>query len=55
LGKIPYDPAFTKAMIEGKTVLEYDPESKASKAVMEIWDRTLRAPEMNTITELVLS
>ncbi len=55
LGKIPYDPVFTKSMIEGKTVLEYDPGSVASKAVKEIWERILRAPEMNTITELVLS
>jgi MinD superfamily P-loop ATPase len=55
LGKIPYDPVFTEAMIEGKTVLEYAPDSKAGQAVVEIWNKILHAPEMNTITELVLN
>ncbi len=55
LGKVPYDPAFTQAMVDGKTVLEYAPESDAGKAVVEIWNRILRSPEMNTITELILN
>ena len=53
LGSIPYDPLFTKAMIEGKTILEFAPESETAKIVEKIWDTILRAPEMNTIGELV--
>ena len=37
IGKIPFDPIFTEAMIQGKNVLEFAPESYASKAVQEIW------------------
>lgn len=38
VGNIPFDPVFTKAMVEGKTVLEYDPHAAAGKAVRRIWD-----------------
>jgi len=37
LGRIPFDPTFTKAMIQGQTVLEYDTQSKAGNAIEEIW------------------
>jgi len=37
LGRIPFDPAFTQAMIQGKTILECDPESIVSQAVKGIW------------------
>ncbi len=39
LGRIPFDPLFTKAMIQGKTILEYDSTSEAGKAVKEIWGK----------------
>jgi MinD superfamily P-loop ATPase len=35
VGKIPYDPAFTKAMMKEKTIIEYDPSSP----VEDIWRR----------------
>jgi MinD superfamily P-loop ATPase len=37
LGTIPFDPAFTKAMVAGKTVLEYDNHCEAAEAVRKIW------------------
>jgi MinD superfamily P-loop ATPase len=37
LGRIPFDPIFTKAMVKGKTIIEYNSESKAGHAVKEIW------------------
>ncbi|MGW8302048.1 MAG: P-loop NTPase [Desulfobacterales bacterium] len=38
LGKIPFDPIFTKAMVQGQTIFEYNGESKAAHAVKEIWN-----------------
>ncbi|MHC1707127.1 MAG: hypothetical protein AB9842_06340 [Bacteroidales bacterium] len=37
-GKIPADPVFRKALLEGKTILEYDPVSQSSLAINMIWD-----------------
>jgi MinD superfamily P-loop ATPase len=39
VGRIPFDPQVTKAMVEGKTLVEYAPASNASKAVEAIWSR----------------
>lgn len=37
LGRIPFDPTFTKAMVKGQTIIEYNSASKAGDAVKEIW------------------
>ncbi len=37
MGRVPFDSTFTKAMVEGLTVQEYDPESGAAVAVSELW------------------
>ncbi len=39
LERIPFDPVFTKSMIQGKTVFEYDSKSEAAHAIRRIWDR----------------
>jgi MinD superfamily P-loop ATPase len=39
LGRIPFDPVFTKAMIQAQTILEYNTGSKAGQAVKDIWRR----------------
>lgn len=39
MGKIPFDPLFTRAMVEKKTIIEYDSNSDAARAVEEIWER----------------
>ena len=39
LGRIPFDPVFTKAMIQAQTILEYNTGSKAGQAVKAIWRR----------------
>jgi MinD superfamily P-loop ATPase len=41
LGRIPFDPIFTKAMVQGKTLFEYDGLSEAGQAVREIWEKAL--------------
>ncbi len=37
LGEIPFDSIFTKAMIQGKNVIEFDKDSIVSKKIKEIW------------------
>ena len=37
LGRIPFDPTFTRAMVQGRTVFEYNSSSEACRAVEEIW------------------
>jgi MinD superfamily P-loop ATPase len=37
LGTIPFEPAFTKAMILGQTLFEYNTHTKAGDAVLGIW------------------
>lgn len=39
LGRVPFDPIFTKAMIQGQTIFEYDPSVKTGQAVREIWEK----------------
>ena len=38
LGRIPFDPAFTRAMVQGKTIVEFDSGSEGCKAVERIWE-----------------
>jgi MinD superfamily P-loop ATPase len=39
MGRIPFDTAFTKAMVQGKTIFEYDGHSEAAQAVRTLWSR----------------
>jgi len=41
VGRIPFDPIVTEAMVAGKPVLEYSPESKVSQSIRKLWERTL--------------
>ncbi len=43
VGMIPFDPAFTQAMIHGKSIVETHGDSPAGKAVMEIWEKVRRS------------
>ena len=38
LGRIPFDPVFTRAMVQAQTVFEYNNESRAGQAVKGIWN-----------------
>jgi len=38
MGRIPFDPVFTKAMVQGKTIFEYDGRSEGAGAVKKIWE-----------------
>jgi MinD superfamily P-loop ATPase len=41
VGKIPFDSVVTEAMVAGKPIVEYSPESMVSKAIEELWKHTL--------------
>jgi MinD superfamily P-loop ATPase len=38
MGRIPFDPVFTKAMVQGKTIFEYDGQSEGAGAVKKLWE-----------------
>ena len=38
LGKIPFDKAFVEAMIQGKTIVEYDSDSSLSQQLTKFWE-----------------
>lgn len=38
LPRVPFDVDFVKAMVKGKTILEYRPDSSAAEKVREVWD-----------------
>ena len=38
IGKVSFDESVVKAMVEGKTIIEY-PIGKAKKEISEIWDK----------------
>ncbi|MFC1895136.1 ATP-binding protein [Thermodesulfobacteriota bacterium] len=39
LGRIPFDPIFTKAMVQGQTIYEYNSDSNTARAVGHIWEK----------------
>lgn len=39
LGRIPFDPNFTLAMVQGQTIVEYDAQSAGAHAARRIWER----------------
>ncbi|MEA2089321.1 MAG: 4Fe-4S binding protein [Thermoproteota archaeon] len=43
VGKISFDPAVTEAMVMGKPVVEYSPQSVASKEIKKMWKSILPA------------
>lgn len=38
VGRIPFDPKVTEAMVNGKTIIEYAPESNVAKEIEKIWE-----------------
>jgi MinD superfamily P-loop ATPase len=37
VGRVPFDPAFTEAMIQGKTIVEFSGRSEGCKALKSLW------------------
>jgi MinD superfamily P-loop ATPase len=47
LGKIPFDPVFTRSMVQGQTVFEYDAASIVCHAIAGIWEKIKKILEVN--------
>ena len=43
LGQIPFDPIFTKAMVQGQTIFEYNGNSEAGQMIKQIWEKICAA------------
>ncbi len=41
LPRIPFDPDFVRAMLEGKTIVEYNPQSLSAIKVKEVWEQII--------------
>ncbi|MDI6848051.1 MAG: P-loop NTPase, partial [Candidatus Bathyarchaeia archaeon] len=39
VGKIPFDPIVTEAMVNGKTIIEYSPSSAVAKEIEILWEK----------------
>ena len=46
VGRIPFDPNFTRAMVQGKTLIEYDEKGPAGEAVKRVWAAIMNTPAM---------
>lgn len=46
VGKLPFDPAFTTAMVQGKSIMETHGDSPAATQIKEIWNRIMAHPAM---------
>jgi len=46
IGRVPFDPAFTKAMVQGKTIVEFDSRSEGCEAVKDIWENLVQGLEI---------
>jgi MinD superfamily P-loop ATPase len=46
LGLIPYDKEVTEAMVNGKTIVEHNPENPVSKEITAIWSRLSQVLEL---------
>jgi len=49
IGRIPFDPVFTRSMVAGKTLFEYGEETPTHRLVREIWGNIVDSPSMNLL------
>jgi MinD superfamily P-loop ATPase len=42
MGRIPFDPVFTHAMVQAQTIFEHNPLSEGAQAVKKVWDNVSR-------------
>jgi MinD superfamily P-loop ATPase len=45
IGRVPFDPDFTRAMVAGKTIVEFNGQGEACQAVKTIWEDVVRSLE----------
>jgi MinD superfamily P-loop ATPase len=44
MGRIPVDPVFSRTMVQGKTIFEYDGHSGGARGVKKIWEDLAQGP-----------
>lgn len=49
LGRVPFDPVFTRSMVAGKTLFEYGEATKTHQLVRKIWAAIINSPAMNPL------
>ncbi|MBC2705471.1 ATP-binding protein [Desulfobacula sp.] len=55
VGRISFDQTFTEAMIQAKTIFEYNENSQASIEIRQVWDNILSLPEFkNPVTNNIM-
>jgi MinD superfamily P-loop ATPase len=54
VGKISFDPAFTEAMIQAKTIFEYNNDSQAAAETRQVWDTIVTMPAFNAPVNNIL-
>ncbi len=55
VGKIPFNPVFIEAMVEGKTIFEYGKEPELLETVARIWDRVIQSEYMQQKEPIFIS
>ncbi|BBO85274.1 ATP-binding protein [Desulfosarcina ovata] len=46
VGRVPFDPAFTRAMVQGLTLVEFDAEGDAAAHLRQVWNTIMQVPAM---------
>lgn len=46
VGRVAFDPAFTRAMVQGRTLVEHDGSGEAAGQLRRVWDAILNTPAM---------
>lgn len=49
LGRIPFDPLFTRSMVRGRNIFEYGEQTATLDLLRTIWNRIITAPSMNPL------
>ena len=49
LGQVPFDPVFTRSMVQGQTLFEYGEETPTRQVVRDIWAKIISSPSMNPL------
>lgn len=49
LGRVPFDPVFTRSMVQGQTLFKYGEETPTRQVVRDIWAKIISSPSMNPL------
>lgn len=49
VGRIPFDSDFTKAMIQGQNIFEYNKDLEICSDIRSIWGKIMKSPAMNSM------